>query len=120
MSEDVTRTVVRRHLDAWKRGDVPALLDDYADDAVMLSAMAGVMSGKDAIGAMYGPVFDGLFPPADTMIEVTAEVIAGDHALVHWTATTSKVRTIGGFDTFVLRDGKIAAQSGGCEIVAID
>lgn len=119
MSEDVTRAVVRRHLDAWQRGDVPGLQADYADDAVMLSAMAGVLVGKGAIAAMYAPVFESLFPPADTTLEVTAEVIAGDHALVHWTAATSKVRTIGGFDSFLLRDGKIVAQSGGCEIVGL-
>jgi uncharacterized protein (TIGR02246 family) len=119
MGEDLTRTVVRRHLEAWKRGDVPALLDDYADDAVMLSSQAGVLSGRGAIAAMYGPVFEGLFPPADTDLEVTAEIVVGDHALVHWTAKTSTIRTIGGFDAFTLRDGKIVAQSGGCEIVPV-
>jgi ketosteroid isomerase-like protein len=95
------------------------LLADYADDAVMLSAPAGVLTGKDAIAAMYGPVFDGLFPPADTTLEVTAKLIAADHALVHWTATTPKVRTVGGFDAFVVRGGKIIVQAGGCEIVTI-
>lgn len=120
MSDDVTRTVVRRHLEAWRHGDVPALLADYAEDAVMLSAMAGAITGKAAIAAMYAPVFEGLFPPADTKLEVTAEIIAGDHALVHWTATTSAVRTVGGFDSFLLSDGRIVAQSGGCEIVPVE
>jgi uncharacterized protein (TIGR02246 family) len=120
MTEDVTRTVVHRHIEAWRRGDVAGLLADYAEDAVMLSAAAGALSGKDAIAAMYAPVFEGLFPPADTVLELTAEVFAADFALVHWTATTSKVRTVGGFDTFLVRDGKIVAQSGGCEIVPRD
>jgi uncharacterized protein (TIGR02246 family) len=120
VSEDVTRTVVRRHLAAWQRGDVPTLLADYTDDIVMMSAAAGALVGKDAIAAMYGQVFEHMFRPDDTKLTVTAEIYSGDHALVHWTAVTSTVRTIGGFDTFVMRDGKIAAQAGGAEIVLLD
>lgn len=58
------------------------------------SSQAGVLSGRDAIAAMYGAVFEGLFPPADTEREITVELVGGGHALVHWTAKTSAVRTI--------------------------
>ena len=119
MSEDVTRAVVDRHLEAWRQGDIPALVTDFTDDAVMMSAAGGALKGKQEIGAMLGEVFGTLFRPDDTTLDVGAIIVSGDHALVHWTVTTSTVRTIGGFDTFVLRDGKIAAQCSGAEIVPL-
>jgi uncharacterized protein (TIGR02246 family) len=120
MSEETTRTLVRRHLDAWRRGDVEALLADYSDDVVTLSAHTGALIGKDEVERMYQSVFVDLFPPADTTLDVTAEVISGGHALIQWTARTSKVRTVGGFDVFQVRDGKIVSASGGCDILPLD
>jgi len=116
MSEDTTRDVVRRHLDAWKRGDIPALLADYTDDIVMLSGAVGAITGKDAIAAMYAQVFDSMFRPEDTTLEVTAEVYTADFALVNWTAKSSAIHAVGGFDTFVMRGDKICRQAGGAEM----
>ncbi len=120
MSEEETRIVIRRHMEAWRRGDVPALLADYADDAVMMSAAVGALVGKPAIAAMYEQVFETLFRPEDTKLEVSSEIVSGEYALVHWTATTSSMRTQGGFDCYALRDGKIAAQSAGMEMIPLD
>ncbi len=119
MSEEETRTVIRRHMEAWQRGDVSALLADYADDAVMMSTAVGAVVGKAAIAAMYEQVFETLFRPEDTKLEVTSEIVSGEYALVHWTATTSSMRTKGGFDSYALRGGKIAAQSGGMETIPL-
>lgn len=119
MSDEVTRAVIDRHLEAWRRGDVPALIADFTEDAVMMSAQGGALKGGQEIGVMFGEVFESVFRPDDTTLEIGAVVVSGDHALVHWTATTSTVRTVGGFDTFVLRDGKIAAQCSGAEIVPL-
>jgi uncharacterized protein (TIGR02246 family) len=120
MSEDQNQSLIHRHLQAWRRGDVPALLADYTDDAVLLSLAGGAIVGKDAIGAMLEEVFATLFPPDDTQLDVTGEIMSGEHALIHWTASTSKLKTTGGFDAFVIRDGRIVAQSSGADIVALE
>lgn len=117
MNDETTLTIVRRRLNAWKRGDVPALLADYSDDAVMMSVHVGALVGKDAIGAMFSEVFRTVFRPEDTQLTVTTEIVSGDYALIHWNAESSVVQANGGFDTFVLRDGKIVAQTGGADIV---
>lgn len=119
MDSASTKAVVDRHLEAWRRGDIPALLDDYADDAAMLHAGMGVVAGKAAIGALLAQTFAELLPPGDTTLTVDAIVIAGDHALVHYTAVTSAVRISGAFDAFTLLDGKIAAQFSGGEVIAL-
>nr|WP_087572974.1 nuclear transport factor 2 family protein [Sphingomonas sp. CDS-1] len=112
MSEQMT-VIVRRHLDAWRKGDVDALLADYADDAVMMTRDTGVVAGKPRIRALYDHVFAEIFRPEDTRLEVTAELISGDHALVHWEATTTAFRTSGAFDAFTISDGKIVVQFAG-------
>ena len=120
MTSASTKAVVDRHLEAWRRGDIQALLADYADDAKMLHAGMGVVDGKAAIGALLAQTFAELLPPADTALLVDAIVIGGDHALVHYTAVTSTVRLGGAFDAFTLRDGKIVAQFSGGEVIALD
>lgn len=119
MSDETTLNLVRGHLDAWRRGDVPALLDDYADDAVVMSAAVGAVVGKDAIGAMFTQVFSTLFRPEDTRLEITTEIVSGNYALVQWTVESSVVRPADGFDTFIVQDGKIVAQTGGVNIVLV-
>ncbi|AMK19881.1 MULTISPECIES: nuclear transport factor 2 family protein [Sphingobium] len=112
MSEQTT-AIVHRHLDAWQKGDVDALLADYADDAVMMTRDTGVVAGKPQIRALFEHVFAEIFRPDDTRLQVTAELISGNHALVHWDATTSAFRTSGAFDAFTISDGKIVAQFAG-------
>ncbi len=120
MSEDITRQIVRRHLDAWRNGDVDGLMADYADDAVLLTRDAGVVAGKDALRAMFGQVFSTLFKPGDTRLDVTAELISGELALIHWDASTSAFRTTGAFDTFTVRDGKIVSQCAGLTLQPVE
>lgn len=110
---------LKRHFDAWSRGDVAGLLADYADDAVIISAAGGALVGKNDIAAMFDNVFDSLFRPSDTKLDVTDQIVFHNYALVHWTATTSTIRTVGGFDAFTLRDGKIAVQCAGAQIVSL-
>lgn len=38
MESASTKALVDRHLEAWRRGDIAALLADYADDAALLNA----------------------------------------------------------------------------------
>ena len=85
-------------------------------DQVDLAEPAGRVHGDSLADSRVDGVLSGTLAG----FAETAEVIAGDHALVQWTATTSAVRTVGGFDSFLLSDGKIVAQSGGCEIVPVD
>jgi len=114
-----TRRIIRAHLEAWKRGDVPTLMADYADDAVMLNKQTGPVIGKAAIAAMYQHVFAEIFKPGEINFTAEPEIVSGNFALVHWNVTAPSFRTSGGFDTFVIRDGLIVAQAAGVEIVSL-
>jgi ketosteroid isomerase-like protein len=117
--DEQTRRIVRAHLEAWKRGDVPSLMADYAEDAMLLNKQTGPLIGKAAIAAMYQYVFTELFKPAEIVFTAEPEIVSGNYALVHWGVTTPTLRTSGGFDSFVLGDGLIIAQSAGVEIIPL-
>jgi hypothetical protein len=62
-TDQVIAQIVDRHVAAFKRGDVPALVADYADDAVVVTKPTGVVRGKDSIGRTYASILKDVFPP---------------------------------------------------------
>lgn len=102
--------IVSRHMAAAAKGDVDAIMADYADDAVVLQA-GQASQGKPAIRA----VFERLFPPRPAgtaaaagapAMKITRVWEEGDIGLVTWEAGPLK-----GTDEFLVRDGKILVQA---------
>jgi uncharacterized protein (TIGR02246 family) len=116
-TEETVRAIIERHTTAFRAGDVPGLLADYAKDATFLTKGPGVLRGSDAIRGLYEMVFAHVFPPSTTVLVFEPPLVAGNVGLLHWSATTPTTRTQGGFDTFFIHDGKIVAQTGGVEII---
>jgi ketosteroid isomerase-like protein len=103
MSTETTRAVVARHLSALGGGTIDDVMADYADDAIMVSNLGGVTRGAEALRAIFSHT------PADLMadMEMTAEHYDGEIGYVAWKTP----RIAMGSDTFVVRDGKITAQT---------
>jgi ketosteroid isomerase-like protein len=103
MSTEATRAVVARHLTELGTGNIDGVMADYADDAILVSNLGGVTRGADALRLMFshtsGDLFEGM--------EMTAEHFDGEIGYVAW--KTAKIPM--GSDTFVVRDGKIVAQT---------
>lgn len=118
MSE--VEALIQHHIAAFQRGDVEAVLSDYAPDAVMVTKGTGALVGVEAIRSAYEMIFEHVFPPATTTVDFEPLIAAGEIALLHFTARTPTVRTVGAFDSFVIRNGKIVGQTGGGEFVAVD
>jgi hypothetical protein len=90
--DGLTRSVedaLRDHLHAVNTGDVQAILEDYADDSVILTAQ-GALEAK---------------------VSAKSTVMAGDALIVWWTAESPAGRVDDGVDTFVVEDGLIKLQS---------
>ena len=102
MSTETTRAVLDHHMKALDAADVDAILDDYAEDCLFVSG-ANALRGVDALRNVFGKV------PADTAAAMTMEhrVCDGEIAYVVW----SMPNGTRGTDTFVVRDGKIVAQT---------
>jgi ketosteroid isomerase-like protein len=97
-----TLEVLDRHLKALEAADLAAIMDDYADDAVLLMGPQPAV-GKAAIEQLFGAITAS--GPA-TMTE-DARAIEGEIAYITW--HTDQIAF--GTDTFVVRDGKIVAQT---------
>jgi ketosteroid isomerase-like protein len=104
-----TKDVLDNHLKAFDQGDLNGVLSDYAPGAVFFTK-DGALKGVDAIR----PLFEALiteFGKPGTTFNMKQQLVDGDYAYILWTATTADNLYELATDTFVVREGKIVAQS---------
>jgi len=104
-----TSDVLDRHLKCFAERDLDGVLADYSSDAVLF-VPTGPLRGPGAIK----PLFQGLvseFAKPGSSFTMQQRCIDGDHAYIVWTAETSDNSYEFATDTFVVRNGKIVAQS---------
>jgi ketosteroid isomerase-like protein len=104
-----TKNVLDHHLACFGRGDLEGVLSDYAPDAIMFTP-DGTRRGVQAIR----PLFEALiaeFGKPGSVFRMKRQFIQGDYAYILWTAETADNVYELGTDTFIVRRGKIVAQS---------
>ena len=104
-----TSEVLDHHLKSFADQDVQAILADYATDAVLFTP-GGPHKGPEAMK----PLFEGLvaeFAKPGSSFTMQTRCIEGDYAYFIWTAETADNSYEFATDTFVVRNGKIVAQS---------
>jgi ketosteroid isomerase-like protein len=104
-----TSDVLDRHLKSFAEHDVDGVVSDYSSDAVLF-APGGALKGPTAIR----PLFEALiaeFAKPSSSFTMQLRCIEGDHAYILWTAETAENWYEFATDTFVVRNGKIIAQS---------
>ena len=104
-----TQDVLDHHLKALMAGDVDEVLADYAESSVLATQDATVR-GLSALREFFVGAVTELLPPG-SRLELTAQVVDGDHAYIVWNGESEKYRLLFGTDTFVVRDGTIVFQS---------
>jgi len=110
-----TSDVLDRHLKSFAEHDVDGVVSDYSSDAVLF-VPTGALKGPDAIR----PVFEILiseFAKPGSSFTTQLRYVEGDHAYIIWTAETADNSYEFATDTFVVRNGKIVAQSFAAKIV---
>ena len=104
-----TKDILDRHLRYFGASDLGGILSDYASDAVMFTAN-GTLRGVDEIK----PLFQALiaeFEKPGAAFSMKLQSVEGDCGYILWNAETSDNVYELGTDTFVVRQGKIVAQS---------
>ena len=104
-----TKEVLENHLKSFDQGDVDAILSDYAPDALLFT-QERVLKGVDAIRPLFEALIAEFGKPGATF-QMKQQLIQGDYAYILWTAETADNIYELATDTFVVRDGKIVAQS---------
>ena len=105
-----TQAVLDHHLAAFSAGDVDEILLDYTDESAMITSR-GVVRGREALREVFGELLTGIFAPGTHEFTMDAVRVDGDVAFIAWHASCASVDIPMGSDTFVVRDGKIAAQT---------
>ena len=104
-----TKDVLDHHMESFDAGDVEGVLSDYAPDAVLFTPH-GPLKGIGEIKPMFQAMIAEFGKPG-TAFSMKQLSVEGDYAYILWTAETAdKVYELA-TDTFVVRDGKIVAQS---------
>ncbi|HVO78531.1 MAG TPA: nuclear transport factor 2 family protein [Candidatus Bathyarchaeia archaeon] len=104
-----TKDVLDNHLQCFGEGDLKGLLSDYAPGAVLFLP-DGPLRGPEAITPFFQALFAEFGKPG-AAFSLKHQSVEGDYAYILWTAETADNVYELATDTFVVRDGKIVAQS---------
>ncbi|HJZ74661.1 MAG TPA: nuclear transport factor 2 family protein [Vicinamibacterales bacterium] len=104
-----TTDILEHHLKCFGEGDLSGILSDYELDAVLFTP-SGPLKGVGAIRALFEQIFAEFQRPGASF-RMKLQSVEGDYAYVLWTAETADNVYAMATDTFIVRDGKIAAQS---------
>ena len=102
------REVVDDHLRLRSQGELGTDLErNYADDVVVLCEL-GAPRGRDAIRRSACHL--GLQLP-DAELQFPTKLVEGEHAFLVWKARSQRFEVDDGADSFVIRGGRILAQT---------
>jgi ketosteroid isomerase-like protein len=109
-----TSDVLDRHLKCFAQLDVDGVLADYSPDAVLF-VPDGPLRGPHAMKPLFQALVSEFAKPGSSFT-MRQRCIEGDHAYILWTAETADNSYEFATDTFVVRNGKIVAQSFAAQI----
>ena len=104
-----TRSVIDNHLKCFGEGDLEGILSDYAPQAVLFTPQAPLRGVAE-----IRPLFESLlaeFGRPGATFRLDHLSVDGEHGYILWSAETADNVYELATDTFVVRDGRITAQS---------
>ena len=104
-----TKDVVEHHLSSFDEGNLEGVLSDYAPNAVMFTA-GGPLKGSEAMRPLFQALIAEFAKPG-AAFHLQQQLVDGECAYILWTAETADNVYEMATDTFVVRNGKIVAQS---------
>lgn len=104
-----TRSVIGNPLKCFGEGDLDGILADYAPEAVLFTPQAP-LKGADQIRPLLVALL-AEFGKRGATFRLNHLSVDGEHGYILWSAETADNVYELATDTFVVRDGKIAAQS---------
>ena len=103
-----TEETLLEHLQAFGSGDVDAIMSDY-DEAAVFIKPDGPLRGRAEIRSLFESLLADL--PPGSALEVSEQIIEGEIAYIVWSGESEKLKIPFATDTFIVRDGKIIAQT---------
>jgi hypothetical protein len=100
--------ILAHHLGAVSAGNIAAILEDYDENAVVISPYR-VVRGVEQIKQMNEVMLKSL--PPGSSLQVTQKLLTEKMAYIVWNAESTNVKVPFGTDTFFIENGKIIAQT---------
>ena len=104
-----TRDVLNHHLSCFGERDLDGILSDYSPDSILFTPER-LFKGTEAMRPLFQALIAEFAKPGATF-KMKQQFVEGDHAYILWTAETADNRYELATDTFLVREGKIVAQS---------
>jgi len=104
-----TKDVLDQHLKCFRENDLDGVLADYSSDAVLFIP-GKPLNGPKAIKPFFQAFFSEFAKPGASF-SMGLQCVEGDYAYILWSAETADNSYEAATDTFVVRNGKIVAQS---------
>ena len=104
-----TSDVLNNHLKCFGEGDLDGVLADYSSDVILFIA-DGPLKGPAAIKPFFQAIFSEFAKPGASF-SMGQRYVDGEYAYILWSAETADNSYEAATDTFVVRNGKIVAQS---------
>ena len=105
-----TEEVLARHWRDFQAGDVESILKDYAPDAMVITPN-GTRKGVAEIRAAFTTMFTDIMPAKSSTSKLEKKVVEGELAFIVWSGSSDKYKISFATDTFLIRGGKIVAQT---------
>lgn len=107
---------IARHVAAVKAADLPGVMADYADDAILvgppgLVTPAGTQVGKANVQKFFEWLYTPEVLPAAQSMVTSNEIVGPNTLLFRWTQFPGTPKEVKGYDIFVFRAGKIIFQT---------
>ena len=114
---DSTAQVVKRHWDALLARDLDKILEDYSEDAFFITNLApGAVCGKAMLRGFWTQALAVFTPQVLGELKVIQDTFEREVEFVQWSA--GKAIPFGS-DTFIVREGKIVAQTATVQMAAM-
>ncbi len=104
-----TREILDRHPKSFSENNLNGVLADYSSDAVLF-VPGGSLKGPDPIRPFFEALLSEFAKPGASF-SMREQNIVGEYAYILWSAETAANSFEAATDTFVVRNGKIVAQS---------
>ena len=104
-----TSDVINQHLKSFAENNLDGILADYSPEAVLFTP-GGPLRGPAEIKPFF-QAFLSEFAKPGASFSLQQQYAEGEYAYILWSAETADNSFEAATDTFVVRDGKIVAQS---------
>jgi ketosteroid isomerase-like protein len=110
-----TTDVLDQHLKAFGDNDLDGVLADYSSDAVFFIP-GRLLRGPNTIKPFFQALLSEFAKPGASF-SMGQQSVDGEYAYILWSAETADHSYEAATDTFVVRNGKIVAQSFAARII---